>query len=188
MRLQIVGVAAPLGIRPRIGLLADQPVHVLDQILDAGLLLLDLIFAVFAHEQVEHDLHLLDDLFLTLNRIAELVVLQQLGQRPELIWNASFLALPNRSHEQIGSLRVGLAEVFRELLKRVLKPQVAGTNRLLRSRQRNRSLACRCHRCGSVLRESRLPSGRQQRDGDQRQKPAEHAKLNRHETVSERTE
>ena len=166
MRLQIIGVATSLGVRPRIGLLADEPIHILDQILDASLLLLDLILAVFAHEQVEHHLHLLDDLFLALNRIAELVVLEQFGQRPELVRDATFLTLPNRSHEQIGSLRIGLAQVLGELLKRVLKPQVPRPNRLLRNRERRGSLDGRNSHCGSVLSRRRLPGQRPARNSD----------------------
>ena len=189
MRLQIVGVSASLGVRPRIGLLADQLVHILDQILDAGLLLLDLVLAIFAHQQVKHDLHLLDDLLLALDGVAELVVLEQIGQRLELIRDATLLALADGSDQQVGPLGIGLAQVLGELLQRVLEPQVSRADRLLRGRQRRGSLGSRSgSRSGRVLRRDGLSDKREGRDNNQRQEPAETREANRHGTVSERTE
>ena len=152
---EVVRVSPSLRLGPRIGLLANEFVHFLDEVFDARLLPLNLVLAVFTHQQIEHRLHLLEHVLLPLDRIAELVVLEQFGQRLKLLRNAALFALANRADQQVGSLRIGLAQILRQLLKRVLKPQVSCANRLLCRGQRQGSLRCRSGRCtGRGLRQS----------------------------------
>ena len=138
LALQVIRIATALGVDARVGLLGDQVVHILDQILDPCSFLFNLVAAVLAHQQLQHRLHVDDDFLLALDGVAELILAEDLGQYPELILHPSFLALANRPGEQLGALGIALAEVFGQLQQRLLEAAIPHRDHFLRAGQRSR--------------------------------------------------